>query len=205
MTLTKVCPTCRTSHDRPFPADCKGCGVSLMSVRAREVTPDDKASIEGIATPAASVTRTYCSCISPKRGMADSGYCDECSRPISEPDSVCRQGAGLESLLIEIEGLGQRFCSVLPYMIGRSSCAEEGSLEKTLSDRFPGVSEKHCVLVSESNSVSIMDLKSSNGTFVRANDAWLKVGVNQATGLSLPTQIKLGKNCILSIRSPSEI
>ncbi|MFH7042227.1 FHA domain-containing protein [Paucibacter sp. JuS9] len=70
-----------------------------------------------------------------------------------------------------------------------------------LSRQFKGVSERHALLYVETGIVKLMDLGSTNGTFVHSNGRSRRVTADVAEDLSLPARVQLGEHCFLDLNS----
>ena len=199
MALAKICPTCGFGN-LPTSPFCSQCGVSLVaiapsdSVELAAVRPDERQGEDTAVCP---------DCKAENEAAADRCiYCD-CEL------SLC--GEELGTCVVELVWPWGKEFLTQPMRIGRDPPAPEGLIKAVSAHGYDNISRSHADLTLDSDPcvVSVMDLGSSNGTFVDgvripANKPIpLKNGavVRFAANLSVGVKIHQGES--LGVVSPS--
>lgn len=157
MALVKICPTCLASN-APTSPFCSGCGVSLVSV-----APTDPAEI---ALPRAETMGK----------VAAKAVCPECGAENVRAEDRCvycdcvLNGAGCDPCCPTVELTWPWGKQVLDgsMRIGRDPPAPEGLINAISAHGYDNISRSHAELRLDSApaGVTVVDLGSSNGTFV---------------------------------------
>lgn len=157
MAIVKICPTCGFSN-APTSPFCSGCGVSLVSVAPSEpleIPPlPDSAQQSNIGK----VVCTDC-------GAENEGGCDRCiycDCVLQAP----RIGTGFSKIELIWPWGKQNLTG--PLRIGRDPPAQEGLIKAICDLGYDNISRSHADLLRDAatESPSVIDLGSSNGTFV---------------------------------------
>lgn len=157
MALVKTCPTCGATN-APTSPFCSGCGVSLVSV-----APTDPAEIG--QPPAETVSGAAAKAVCPECGAENVGggercvYCD-CALNDEGCDPCCP--------IVELTWPWGKQVLDAPMRIGREPPAPEGLIKAISASGYDNISRSHAELRLDSApaGVTVVDLGSSNGTFV---------------------------------------
>ena len=198
MNLVKRCPTCHKLNPHPGSIDCTVCETPLSSIVAmvEPVATPDAANIPQESS-AAHGGRQFCVCDTSAPKV--SGYCGICFRPLASSEVSSPSLSATQATLTLEEG-GSSFVCNLPCVIGRDSTTLPRELRDILKTQFSGVSERHCVLLAMGDQLEVIDLKSTNGTFVCLDGNWARIEPATRTLVGSPNSLRLGQRCLLQVK-----
>ncbi len=192
--MIKRCPTCGYLN----PADewfCKNpglrCGASLAHVDAVPAdAPVDTPTDAGAAGPGAA-SEAAIVCPDPECGQANppgTDRCQYCGTPLTRPAATASAGIGLR-FPWGVEPLGGRL------RIGRNPSFS--LLARRLHPRHDNVSNRHAELWLEAGRILLVDLGSSNGTFV--NDR--RIGQNAPVEVHPGDRLRFAADLVATIEA----
>ena len=203
-----ICPVCERHNKWPLNgADCPGCGFGLVGVQpvTAEAATRETARETAAREPDAG---NVCKCATPEP-MA-SGRCATCFHAIASSATAVAvqlatasdrpvQGVRKTVANVTLGWQGEEFQCVQPVVLGRLGAALPHRLAEAIAEGYPGVSERHAILVHHGGELMLIDLNSTNGTFVQtAHGEWVRIGRGPFT-LAGPGRIRLGERCELSL------
>lgn len=165
MPTVRICPVC-ASENAPSAQRCDSCGAMLIGVDLSETAPPVRTDVPQAPAvpPAAAVSAAVRKCPHADCGQLnppDAQRCVYCNRPLEErtPASAAQVRAALRwpwNEELEIAG---------KLVVGREPPAP-AALAARLEREYPNVSRRHAELLLVEGALWIIDLGSSNGTFV---------------------------------------
>lgn len=191
MALVKTCPTCESAN-APTSPFCTGCGVSLVSVAP---TGPAQTAPPPSATGGEAAANTGC----PECGAKNVGEgdrCVYCDYALTTPRA--------ETCCVNVELTWPWGKQVLtgPMRIGRDPPADE-SLIKSITDLgYNNISRSHADMVPDAatGGVSVVDLGSSNGTFVDG----VRIPANKSVSLKSGAVVRFAANLSVTIAVRTE-
>ena len=191
----KVCPVCN-AENAPSAQRCESCSAMLIGVDLTEKV-DASATITDVPVPpgaAAAVPRKCPHADCGQLNAADAGRCVYCDRPMEVGDENASPPAPSLRAAIRwpwteewvIDG-----CLV----VGREPPAP-AALASRLAREYSNVSRRHAELRVSEGALWIVDLNSSNGTFVNGT----RIAPNQPVRLVNGAQLRFAANLVAQIK-----
>lgn len=192
MAIVKICPTCGFSN-APTSPFCSGCGVSLVSV-----APSDPLEIRPPPndTTQSNIVKVVCADCG-KENKEGSDRCVYCDCALLPPRI---QTAGYPKTELTWPWGKQNLTG--PLRIGRDPPAEE-SLIKAISDLgYDNISRSHADLLFDAGRgrVSVIDLGSTNGTFIDG----VRIPANKPIPLESGATVRFAANLAVIVKVVSD-
>ncbi len=157
MTLVKTCPTCGLANV-PTIAFCTQCGVSLVAVGPSERVEPEKGQCDNQSSE---ISKSVCpDCKAENEEGAD--RCVYCDYPLTSTEG------GTELCHVELSWPWGKELLTKPMRIGREPPARESLIKAINAHGYDNISRSHAELQLDltSGAVTVVDLSSTNGTFV---------------------------------------
>lgn len=196
MALIKVCPACNAENS-PSVQRCESCGAMLIGV---DLTEKSEATASApVAAVAVAPAATNSAVKAPRRcphadcaqlNPPEASRCVYCDRPLEEPlpEPAPALRAAIRWPWTEELQIGDRL------LIGREAPAP-AALVARLEREYSNVSRRHAELRFAKGSLWIVDLGSSNGTFVNET----RIAPNQPVRLAHGATLRFAANLIAHI------
>lgn len=157
MALAKNCPTCRFSNVPTSPF-CSQCGVSLVAVAPSEQVEKMAEQSNPQSCDTGKIVCPDCKA----ENEAEAERCVYCDRALAST------GDGPESCHVELTWPWGKERLTKPLRIGRESPSPESLIKAINAHGYDNISRSHAELLPDSiaGGASVIDLGSSNGTFV---------------------------------------
>ena len=186
MALVKTCPTCGIGN-LPTSPFCTQCGVSLVAVALAEVIESTIGAVNGQQ----SAEKVVCpDCKAENDVDADRCvYCDCSLQSCAENPQACS---------VELTWPWGKELLTQPLRIGRDPPASEGLIKVISAHGYDNISRSHAELSPESppGGVTVVDLGSSNGTFVDG----VRIPANKPIPLKSGAVIRFAANLSVVVR-----
>lgn len=186
MALVKTCPTCGFSN-LPTSPFCSQCGVSLVAVAPSEAV-EPTADPVGGQQAAEKVVCPDCKAEN-DAGAERCVYCDFALGDCSEETAECR---------VELVWPWGNETLAGPMSIGRDPPAPEGLVKAIHSHGYDNISRSHAELRpgTPDGGVSVVDLGSTNGTFVDG----VRIPANKPTPLKSGAVVRFAANLSVVVK-----
>lgn len=186
MTLVKTCPTCGSAN-APTSPFCKGCGVSLVSVAPTD--PEQAAPHQAIEGGDAAAKAVCPECGAENVGEGDRCvYCD-CALTAPRAEICC--------VNVELAWSWGKQVLTGPMRIGRDPPADERLIRAIKDLGYDNISRSHADLLPDTatGGLSVVDLGSSNGTFVDG----VRIPANKPVSLKSGAVVRFAANLSVTI------
>ena len=186
MALVKTCPTCG-SGNAPTSPFCSGCGVSLVSVAP---TDTEQAAPQQAAKGGEAASKALC----PECGAESVGDGDRC---VYCDCALKFGGCAPSCLTVELTWPWGKQVLDGPMRIGREPPAEERLIKAINNLGYDNISRSHADLLpdTETGGVLVVDLGSSNGTFVDG----IRIPANKPVSLKSGAVVRFAANLSVTV------
>jgi hypothetical protein len=186
MALVKICPTCR-SGNVPTSPFCSQCGVSLVAVAPLEQVEQ---TAEQSNRQSCDIGRSVCpDCNAENEAGAERCvYCDCALNSAGEEPEPCH---------VELTWPWGKERLTKPLRIGREPPSPESLIDAINAHGYDNISRSHAELLPDSvtGGVSVIDLGSTNGTFVDG----VRIPPNKPTVLRSGVVVRFAANLSVTV------